>query len=73
MIESVEFEAEMLVECLNRTRQAIKTTEERIKNIGCSLPDFRYLLSIPGFGPDVSAKVIDPLATPIALIVVNRY
>ncbi len=62
--EAVEFEAEVLVESLNTTRQAIKVTDERIKNMACRLPEFQYLLTIPGFGPDISAKVIDAIGNP---------
>lgn len=62
--EAVEFEAEVLVECLKRTRKAIQTTDERIRNIGSGLPEFRYLLTIPGFGPDVSGRVIGAIGNP---------
>lgn len=62
--EAVEFEAEVLVETLKRVREAIKTTNCRIKNIGCALPDFKCLLTIPGFGPDVAAKVIAAIGNP---------
>ena len=62
--EAVELEAEVLVETLKRTKKAIKTTDERINNIGCGLPEFKYLLTIPGFGPDVSAKVIGAIGNP---------
>jgi transposase len=62
--EAVEFEAEVLVETLKRVRKTIKTTDCRIKNIGCALSDFKYLLSIPGFGPDVAAKVFAAIGNP---------
>lgn len=62
--EAVEFEAEVLVETLRRIKEAIKSTDWRIKGIGSALPDFKYLLSIPGFGPDVSAKVIAAIGNP---------
>jgi transposase len=62
--EVVEFEAEVLVETLRRIREAIKTTDYRIKNIGYRLPEFNYLLTIPGFGPDVAAKVIAAIGNP---------
>ena len=52
------------METLKRLREVIKNTDYRIKNIGCSLPEFNYLLSIPGFGPDVSAKVIAAIGNP---------
>lgn len=62
--ESVEFEAEVLVETLRRTRKVIRSTDERIRKFGSRLPEFKYLLTIPGFGPDTSAKVIGALGNP---------
>jgi len=62
--ESVEFEAEVLVETLSRIREIIRSIDERIRKFGCRIPEFEYLLTIPGFGPDTSAKVIAALGNP---------
>jgi transposase len=62
--EAVEFEAELLVDTLRRIKEAIKTTDRKIRDISCKLPEFDYLLTIPGFGPDVSAKVIAAIGNP---------
>lgn len=62
--EVVEFEAKVLVDTLRRIREAIKTTDQKIRAISCKLPEFDYLLTIPGFGPDVSAKVIAAIGNP---------
>ena len=62
--EAVEFEAELLVDTLRRIREAIKRTDQKIKDISCRLPEADYLLTIPGFGPDVSAKVIAAIGNP---------
>ena len=62
--ESVEFEAEILVETLTRTRKIIRSIDERINKFGSRVPEFEYLLTIPGFGPDTSAKVIAAIGNP---------
>ena len=62
--ESVEFEAEILVETLKHLREAIRSTDEKIKKFGSRIPEFEYLLTIPGFGPDTSAKIIAALGNP---------
>ena len=62
--ESVEFEAEVLVETLTRIREIIGNIDERIRKFGSRIPEFKYLITIPGFGPDTSAKVIAALGNP---------
>jgi transposase len=42
----------------------IKTTDERIRETCRQFPEYGYLLTIPGFGPDISAKVIGALGNP---------
>ena len=62
--ESVEFEAEVLVETLTRIREIIRSIDERIRKFGNPIVEFKYLITIPGFGPDTSAKVIAALGNP---------
>ncbi len=38
--------------------------DERIRETCRQFPEYGYLLTIPGFGPDVSAKVIGALGNP---------
>lgn len=56
--ESVEFEAKIMVEELKHKRDAIRATDAKIKDICLKFPEYNYLLTIPGFGPDISSKVL---------------
>jgi transposase len=64
MGEGAHFEAQVMVEGLRQLREIIKTTDERIRETCRQFPEYGYLLTIPGFGPDVSAKVIGALGNP---------
>jgi transposase len=61
---AVEFEAHVMVEGLKQTREALRSIEEKIQEICCQFPEYEYLLSIPGFGPDVSSKVLGAVGDP---------
>ena len=62
--ESLEVEAKLMVEGLQYTREAIKYVEKKIKEICLDIPEYQYILSIPGFGPDISSKVIGAIGYP---------
>jgi transposase len=64
MGEGAVFEAQVLVEGLRRIRETIQSIDEQIRKICLHLSGYKYLLTIPGFGPDVSAKVIGALGNP---------
>jgi transposase len=64
MGEGAAFEAKVMVEGLRQIRKAIKSTDDQIKEVCRQFPEYEYLLTIPGFGPDVSAKVIGALGNP---------
>jgi transposase len=53
-----------MVDGLRQLRETIKTTDERIRETCRQFPEYGYRLTIPGFGPDVSAKVIGALGNP---------
>ena len=60
----VGFEARLMVEGLCQLREAIRATEEKIEGICTQFPEYQYLLTIPGFGPAVSATVLGALGNP---------
>jgi transposase len=60
----VEFEAQVMVEGLKQIRGDIERVEEKIQEICSQFPEYEFLLSIPGFGPDVSAKVLGAIGDP---------
>jgi transposase len=64
MGEGAHFEARVMVDGLRQLRETIKTTDEQIRETCRQFPEYKYLLTIPGFGPDVSAKVIGALGNP---------
>lgn len=57
-------ESEVLVEQLKQTRNAIARVEKHIEQLCCTFPAYAFLLSIPGFGPDVSSKVLAYIGDP---------
>jgi transposase len=60
----VEFEADLLVEKLNQVRIQVHDTQERIEEICLTYSEYSYLLTIPGFGPYISAKLLAAIADP---------
>jgi len=62
--EAVEFEAKVLVEELRHIREVIKETDAKIKDVCIRFPEYDYLLTIPGIGPDVSSKVLAAIGNP---------
>ena len=62
--EALAFEAQVMVERLIQTQEAIRVTDEKIKERCIRFPEYTHLLSIPGFGPDVSAKVLAAIGNP---------
>jgi len=61
---TVEFEAQVMVEGLKQIRESIRQIDEKIQEICSQFPEYEFLLSIPGFGPDVSAKVLGAIGDP---------
>jgi len=61
---SVAFEAKMLVEHLVRIREMLGETNARIAAVCREIPGYNSLMSIPGFGPVVTAEVITALGNP---------
>ncbi|MFC1863692.1 transposase, partial [Thermodesulfobacteriota bacterium] len=57
-------EAKLMVEGLKYIRGSIRVVEAKIEEICLSFPEYSYILSIPGFGPDISSKVIGAIGNP---------
>ena len=56
-VPGVDHEAKIMVEGLKQIRAMIKELCEQF-------PEYHYILTIPGFGPDVSAKVLGAIGDP---------
>jgi len=61
---AVEFEAKVMVEGLKQIQEALQEIEEKIHEVCFQFPEYEFLLSIPGFGPDVSSKVLGAIGDP---------
>jgi transposase len=61
---TVEFEAKVMVEGLKQIRQRIAEVKEKIQEVCSQFSEYEFLLSIPGFGPDVSSKVLGAIGDP---------
>ncbi len=61
---TVEFEAQVMVEGLKQVRERIRQIDEKIHEVCCQFLEYEYLLSIPGFGRDVSSKVLGAIGDP---------
>jgi len=61
---AVEFEGQVMVEGLKQIQKAIEEIEEKIHGVCLQFPEYEFLLSIPGFGPDVSSKVLGAIGDP---------
>jgi transposase len=63
-VPGVEHEAKVMVEGLRQIREMIKETEDKIQELCEQFPEYHCVLTIPGFGPDVSAKVLGAIGDP---------
>jgi transposase len=58
------FEGKVMVEDLQQIREAIGAVNDKVKEVCLQFPEYSYLLTIPGFGPDVSSKVLGYIGNP---------
>jgi transposase len=63
-VPGVAHEAKVMVEGLRQIREMIKETEEKVEELCKEFPEYPFLLTIPGFGSDVSAKVLGAIGDP---------
>jgi transposase len=62
--KGAEFEAKVMVEGLRQIREGLGALDEKIQEICSEFPEYEFLLSIPGFGPDVASKVLGAIGDP---------
>ena len=58
------YEARTLLEGLEQLESMLRETDRRIETVCHRFPEYRFLLSIPGFGPAISARVLGALGNP---------
>ena len=61
---AVEFEARVMVEGLKQIQKTLQEIEEKVREVCLQFPEYEFLLSIPGFGLDVSSKVLGAVGDP---------
>jgi transposase len=61
---AVAFEAQTLLETMGRLHATIIETDKKIAEVCTRFPEYAFLLTIPGFGPDISAKVLGAIGNP---------
>jgi len=64
MGEANEFEAHMLVDMLRTVGKRIEETKDLIEEISLDFTEYSLLLTIPGFGPYISALVLATIGNP---------
>jgi transposase len=64
MPETVELECKVMVDGLRRLRDEIREVSQQMERICLRFAEYRCLLSIPGFGPDISAQVLGAIGDP---------
>ena len=62
---AAEYEAELLVEKLHQVRDQIQKTADLIEDFCLEFAEYSYLLTIPGFGPYISARVLASIGDPL--------
>jgi transposase len=61
---ALQWEVQVMVEGLKRIQQTIQAAEAKIQELCCQFPEYPFLLSIPGFGPEVSSQVLGAIGDP---------
>lgn len=56
--DAARWEAKSLVSQLKAVRETVKSNEQRMEAAARNFPEYKCLLSIPGFGPIISAMVL---------------
>lgn len=63
--DAARWEAKSLVNQLKSVRETVKGNEQRMEAAARKFPEYECLLSIPGFGPIVSAMVLAAIGNPL--------
>jgi transposase len=62
--ETVTFEAQAMVSTIYHLREMIKNLNGKLEELCLPFPEYPCLLSIPGFGPEVSSTVLGAIGDP---------
>ena len=62
--DATAFEPKVMVSKLHQVGETIKAVDDRIKDLCMQFAEYQCLLSIPGFGPEVSSNVLAAIGYP---------
>lgn len=62
--EAVQFEACLMVEALNRTKTLLEMIDKKLAKERAKFTDYKYLLTIPGFGPTIATMTLGAIGDP---------
>jgi transposase len=62
--KAMQFEGKLMVEELQNIKDSINAVDKQIKDICAEFSEYTYIMSIPGFGPDISSKVLAAIGNP---------
>ncbi|MDH4011697.1 MAG: IS110 family transposase [Desulfobacterales bacterium] len=61
---AAEYEAALLVQKLEQVRQQLDQIKDLMEDICSEFDEYRWLLTIPGFGPYICARILASIANP---------
>jgi len=61
---AVAFVAQLMVKQLQQIREVLRAVQGKIQALCSQFPEYPYLLSIPGFGPEISSQVLAAIGDP---------
>ena len=61
---AAELEAQLLVDKLKEVRRQLKQIADQMEDICLQFAEYSFVLTIPGFGPYISARVLASIANP---------
>jgi len=62
--DAVQFEASLMVESLQRTKTLLEMVEKKLEKERVNFSGYKYLLSIPGFGPAIATMTLGAIGDP---------
>jgi len=62
--DAVQFEASLLVESFRRSKTLLEAVEKKLEKERVKFSGYKYLLSIPGFGPAIATMILGAIGDP---------
>ena len=62
--DAVQFEASLLVDSFRRSKTLLEAVEKKLEKERVKFSGYKYLLSIPGFGPAIATMILGAIGDP---------